>query len=256
MTAKVCVPKSSWLVLRTALPRITAVSVAMAISTGVPRAARSPAAGRWSMTMPGLRPLPALSASLPGLKRAVRSAARASSRLLPTRSGTVVGWKYQARPPPMASTATAMADQRRSFFLPPEAMPSSILTNRLTSESQRLSLSSTACRRASSTRSSGRSLAAGIGAPCTSTGTTRMPRLSAVPVSRRMKSLGSESRGCPALSLPVSQLRPITATMTSVELSALSMASTKSSPASMPTTSMNTRSRPKCSASRSNNRPA
>ena len=116
---------------------------------------------------------------------------------------------------------------------------------------QSASLSVTALRRASLASSGGSSSSCGIVAPPTSTGMTTGSPLSAVPTSRRTKSLGSSSRRSPSRFFAFSQPRPTTTSSASAAPTAELMRSTKSTPGSSVSTSMKTRSEPNSSESAS-----
>ena len=79
---------------------------------------------------------------------------------------------------------------------------------------------------------------------------TRILRLKAALISRCTKSRESSMRRLPLLSVIVSHRSPISASSTSQEPTASLITSTKLAPGSIVSTSMNTWSSPKCSASR------
>jgi hypothetical protein len=106
-------------------------------------------------------------------------------------------------------------------------------TSRSASPLKRSWLTLSALRRANGFKSSGSSPDCGIEAPSTSTGITRMSRLSAVPISTRTKSSGLSSRRLPCSSDVTTQCRPIIAISTSQDATLSSIAFTKSVPRSM-----------------------
>jgi len=96
---------------------------------------------------------------------------------------------------------------RRSALASFRAWPTAVRSG---SESlrKRSWLTLSAWRRINDFNSSGRSPARGIKAPSTSTGITRIPRFSAVAISRRIKSSVLSSRRFPSSSVAVSQCLP------------------------------------------------